>query len=264
MTNRLEMNWKLDGFVDEQRYYCSETPIDKSSLPAPKAVLAGYARDYVDTDVVANKTYYVRFSSVKNGVEKISGEVQVKASVVDPNFKVKLITQNGVLVDNGYSEFIWTKVGVVNYNENNELAFNQSAYLKSDKIFNFNADFEFEFEFYIASSATDAYFGIVKNTETVWESGGFQISIGGTNVGYESNKLLCGFYGSGSIVSSANIDRNIWTSAKVTRISGVYTLYLNEVRTASGSSNQNPTSGILVVGPSMSTGPIKIRNFKCK
>ena len=37
MTNRLELNWELDGVVDEQRYYCSETPIDPLNLPVPKA-----------------------------------------------------------------------------------------------------------------------------------------------------------------------------------------------------------------------------------
>lgn len=44
MTNRLELNWSLDGFVDEQRYYCSETPIDSENLPAPKVILDGEAR----------------------------------------------------------------------------------------------------------------------------------------------------------------------------------------------------------------------------
>jgi|GEM_PF-1657601 len=77
MTNRLELNWKLDGFVDEQRYYCSETQIDPANLPAPKAVLANDVRSYVDTAVEVGKTYYVAVGSVKNGVEKISGEVRI-------------------------------------------------------------------------------------------------------------------------------------------------------------------------------------------
>lgn len=74
MTNRLELNWKVDGFVDEQRYYCSETPIDPENLPVPKAVLAGDVRAYVDTDIEVGKIYYVRVGSVKNGVEKLSDE----------------------------------------------------------------------------------------------------------------------------------------------------------------------------------------------
>lgn len=77
MTNRLELNWNLDGFVDEQRYYCSETPIDPENLPLPKAILASDARAYVDTDIEVGKTYFVRVGSVKNGVEKISDEFVV-------------------------------------------------------------------------------------------------------------------------------------------------------------------------------------------
>lgn len=80
MTNRLELNWKLDGFVDEQRYYCSETPIDVTALPPPKAVLSSETRSYTDLDVESNKTYYIRLSSVKNSIEKLSNEVTVKTS----------------------------------------------------------------------------------------------------------------------------------------------------------------------------------------
>ena len=72
MTNRLELNWKVDGFVDEQRYYCSETPIDIENLPVPKSVLAGDVRTYADTSIEAGKTYNFCVSSVKNGTEKLS------------------------------------------------------------------------------------------------------------------------------------------------------------------------------------------------
>lgn len=76
MTNRLELNWKLDGFVDEQRYYCSESPIDPESLPIPKAILTADMRTYIDTAVESGKTYYVAVGSVKNSVEKLS-EIKV-------------------------------------------------------------------------------------------------------------------------------------------------------------------------------------------
>lgn len=72
MTNRLELNWKLDGLVDEQRYYCSETPFTSTTLPAPKAVILNTDRTYVDTNIDENKLYYVAVSSVKDGVEKVS------------------------------------------------------------------------------------------------------------------------------------------------------------------------------------------------
>ena len=76
MTNRLELNWSLDGFADEQRYYCSETPIDPENLPAPKAVLTGDARSHIDTSIDYGKTYYLQLSSVKNSLEKLSTAVE--------------------------------------------------------------------------------------------------------------------------------------------------------------------------------------------
>lgn len=82
MTNRLELNWKLDGFVDEQRYYCSETPIDPLNLPAPKAILANSARAYIDTDVFFDKKYHIRVGAVKGGVEKLSSEIVLYTDVV--------------------------------------------------------------------------------------------------------------------------------------------------------------------------------------
>jgi len=81
MTNRLELHWKLDGFVDEQRYYCSETPIDINNLPDPKIVFAGDVYAYIDTAIDAEKTYYLRIGSLKNGIEKISDEVSVSTGV---------------------------------------------------------------------------------------------------------------------------------------------------------------------------------------
>lgn len=75
MTDRLELNWKLDGFVDEQRYYCSETAFTFANLPTPKAILANNVRSHVDTAITANKTYYIAVGAVKNSVEKLSAVV---------------------------------------------------------------------------------------------------------------------------------------------------------------------------------------------
>ena len=77
MTNRLELNWKLDGFVDDQRYYCSETPIDVNNLPVQKAIIAGDVRTYSDTAIEVGKTYYVAVSSVKGSIEKVSQVIEI-------------------------------------------------------------------------------------------------------------------------------------------------------------------------------------------
>ena len=94
MTNRLELNWELDGVVDEQRYYCSETPIDIENLPVPKAVLAGALRTYTDTDVDVGNTYYVRVSSVKNSVEKISNEKSIFVGTPEHRYWRVLVNEN--------------------------------------------------------------------------------------------------------------------------------------------------------------------------
>lgn len=81
LTNRLELNWKLDGFVDEQRYYCSETPIDPLNLPTPKAVLLGDALTYIDINVEVGKTYYIRIESARGDIKKLSDEVSVSTAI---------------------------------------------------------------------------------------------------------------------------------------------------------------------------------------
>lgn len=81
MTNRLELNWKLDGFIDEQRYYCSETLIDPLNLPQPKEILVGDVRTYIDTAIEIGKVYHIRIGAIKNGIEKLSDEVLCSAGI---------------------------------------------------------------------------------------------------------------------------------------------------------------------------------------
>lgn len=87
MTDRIEYNWNLDGFIDEQHYYCSETPIDFDNLPIPKAVLSGDVRAYVDTSVSVDKVYYALIGSVKNSIEKLSPQVRVSTSRLTKSIK---------------------------------------------------------------------------------------------------------------------------------------------------------------------------------
>lgn len=118
MTNRFELNWKLDGFVDEQRYYCSATPIDPENLPAPKAILAGDVRAYTDTDIVANQQYFIRVSAVKNGTEKFGDQVILDAKdyskytayfrlidFTDKKGGVNLTPYGNAFIDNGAAYF---------------------------------------------------------------------------------------------------------------------------------------------------------------
>ena len=134
MTNRLELNWKLDGFVDEQRYYCSETQIDPANLPAHKAVLANDVRSYVDAAVEVGKTYYVAVSSVKGSIEKVSQVIEIitvgdehwdkvvglyrqeGSNIVDlSTFGGSLITNTGLSVDSNVASPTGTPVLKLNH-----------------------------------------------------------------------------------------------------------------------------------------------------
>ena len=124
MTNRLELNWKLDGFVDEQRYYCSETPIDPLNLPVPKAVLAGDVRSYIDADVEVGKTYYVRVGSVRDEVEKIGAE---KITSTEKLLVFMPLTKD--LSDIGTLQITWKNSGNITFDEEKGAYF--SSFLNS-------------------------------------------------------------------------------------------------------------------------------------
>ena len=163
MTNRLELNWNLDGFVDEQRYYCSETPIDPENLPVPKAVLASDVRTYIDTDIEIGKTYYVCVGSIKAGTEKLSSHVSVNTT--NPwQQTVLLMHFNNNLIDSSLKNHAVIgspiyKIGIFD----NDIVINGAAemVLQIDNAIDFsfaeNQDFTIEFFASINSAVTGAY-----------------------------------------------------------------------------------------------------------
>lgn len=187
MTNRLELNWKVYGFIDEQRYYCSETLIDIENLPVPKAVLAADVRTYVDTDVEVRKTYYVCVGSVKNGIEKISSQ-----AIADTRARfVHLIVNDGVMSDIGFLGKTWTNTSVSLAND--VLSFSGASYLETTG-FDFTVDFEVSAFIKIPSSGTSLAFNILTNTSKISEWTGerfevFSFAVGGNANPKNTNRL---------------------------------------------------------------------------
>ena len=146
MTNRLELNWRLDGFVDEQRYYCSETVFTAETKPAPKATLANDVRSYIDTNIEVNKTYYVAVGSVKNAVEKLS----TVASIYTENIVSFLHFDNDLQDQTGK---IWLARGAAEVSSEASVSGGKSLKLSGGSIahqdhidFNFsNGNFKIEF-----------------------------------------------------------------------------------------------------------------------
>ncbi|WP_151803995.1 LamG-like jellyroll fold domain-containing protein [Acinetobacter bereziniae] len=139
MTNRLEINWKLDGFVDEQRYYCSETHIDINNLPAPKVILGAEVRSYSDTEIEAGKKYFIRIGSAKNSIEKLSDEVEIDtnrddfwSSVVS---LIKFNGENGSIVFSDEKGFNWNRGG------STKISTDQSKFGGSSALFNGSTDY---------------------------------------------------------------------------------------------------------------------------
>ena len=226
MTNRLELNWELDGFVDEQRYYCSETPIDPLNLPVPKAVLAGDVRSYIDTDVEVGKTYYVRVGSVRDEVEKISSQIICHAE--------KLIVFLPLVFDAtdlGSLGLNWTSVGDVTFNADGANFTTHSQYIyQNSYALNFNNDFKISLEVKRTNS-TNTYPAILDNDiNGTWAEGMFSLSLGGQNAATEfRDKFFVGLSGIYSQTTSLDIVNNQFYQVEFSRTANTIKLKVNNI-----------------------------------
>ncbi|WP_347472710.1 LamG-like jellyroll fold domain-containing protein [Acinetobacter thermotolerans] len=169
MTNRLELSWKLDGVVDEQLYYCSETPINTESPPSPKAFIDSEARSYIDDDVEVDKTYHVCIGAKKGSILKISSQVVIDTIASDPywSYVSSMLLFQGA---NNSTAFIdekgveWARRGDPRISTTQHIIggssglFSDNNYISTNTIspFEFSAseDFTVEAWVYIPSSAT--------------------------------------------------------------------------------------------------------------
>lgn len=197
MINRLEISWKLDGFVDEQRYYCSETAFTAETKPEPKVVLAGDLRTYTDTDIESGKTYYVAVGSVKNSTEKLS-EVKLVRTVGDEYWTnvISLLHFDNSTDDEAGR--LWSKVGSIEFIDNPEF-FGKAAhfdstsnYIHTDaaEFFDFNDSFTVEFSAKIIARPLASGLGSIINIgipNTITLYSGFGVDSSGLPYFYEYN-----------------------------------------------------------------------------
>lgn len=225
MTNRLELNWKLDGFVDEQRYYCSETPIDPVNLPAPKAVLANESRSYVDAAIDVGKTYYVAVASVKNGVEKVSAikEISTTSYLLNMPFSSD---KN----DHGKFNLVATTVGSAVIQDG-------SLYVPAGSYLTFNtagltelnlgkSDFEFGIE--VALMANDGGpYPCLLGVGTGWSSGAISMQFN------PQSRFMCAIMSPWEKDALAPTDQTrdgvTFVKYVVRRVAGVWTTYMDGV-----------------------------------
>ena len=225
MTNRLELNWNLDGIVDEQRYYCSETPIDPVNLPAPKAVLANDARSYVDAAIDVGKTYYLAVASVRNGVEKVSEikEVSTTSYLLNMPFSSD---KN----DHGKFNLVATTVGSAVIQDG-------SLYVPVGSYLTFNtagltelnlgtSDFEFGIEVALMANGGGPY-PCLLGVGTGWSSGAISMQFN------PQSRFMCAIMSPGEIDAFAPTDQTrdgvTFVKYVARRVAGVWTTYMDGV-----------------------------------
>lgn len=76
MAIEIDFSYVIDGSFASVNYYRSLTPMNVGSMPAATAT-GITATTYTDKTAANNTIYYVRFGSVRAGVEKISSEISV-------------------------------------------------------------------------------------------------------------------------------------------------------------------------------------------
>ncbi|WP_151769352.1 LamG domain-containing protein [Acinetobacter junii] len=124
----IDYTYKVDGFFNTINYYRSTTPLNVGAMPPP--VATGITElSYSDTTAASDADYYVRFGSVKAGIEKLSSQISVStrgiveyadtylnlfADVIDRGLKPKTFTATSITysanfaVFNGTSSYIST------------------------------------------------------------------------------------------------------------------------------------------------------------
>ena len=262
MTNRIELKWDLDYAVDEQRYYCLETPIDIENLPAPKAVLAGDVSTYIDYDIIENEKYYIRVSSVKNDTEKFSDESIVETTNDRHFYRVNLSVKDGIFTDKGTSGYTWSGISSMTLLNDDTFLLNAVTTYKTNENFVFTGQSIIEFEFFVETWAYSGVLNFICNMEG-WTWGGIQLAVGAPSFANTSlkNKLFFATYGTLDLISSVNVDYTQWNKVTlVSYVDGMHTLFLNNVQVARGTISATPSTGPI----HLQGYGIKYRNFKVK
>lgn len=233
MSVEIDFSYLIDGSFDTVNYYRSLTTMNPSAMPAPTATGITMLT-YTDATATLDQTYFVRFGSVKNGVEKISSELTFKAKYTDQNYLIKLNTATGQLRDNGTLGNSWAQTNVTIDAESGVLFGAYQSFLLSDKTFNFNQDFKISFD--LKRTLNDAaYPSLFNNADNgVWDSSvqRFNIAVGGaTAISTLSNKVFIARSGGGTdnIAVNKTIANDVFYHIRFERAGNIFTLAVDDV-----------------------------------
>ena len=116
----IRLEWAQFGDFDSFDELRSDAPMGINALPSPIATNLP-TMYHVDTTVVEGATYYYRVVAWRDGVSKLSGEIQVKASDGDEHWDkvVALLHFDGDLTDEAGDA--WASIGSPSITDTNHL-----------------------------------------------------------------------------------------------------------------------------------------------
>lgn len=102
------LTWNYDSAAgDGFRIYRSDTPMDPEALPTPLDEVAIDVREYVDSTVVADQTYYYRVSVFAGTTENVSAELEHLAADTGDDLWSSVVAlinfENGVTDEKGFN-----------------------------------------------------------------------------------------------------------------------------------------------------------------
>lgn len=224
MSVNIDFSYIIDGFYNSVNYYRSESPMDINSMPSPiETNITGLS--YRDDSAEKGKTYYIRFGSVRGGVEKISNEVKLKAS---PNLVELPLTND--LIDIGSIGLNWISNGSISFSSKG--AFFGSSflnYIQANYPLNMNNNFKISFEFE-RTGDNNTYPLLFSNDSGLWSRGSCGLTVCG-NYATSSfqNRILFSVSGSYDKESSILINSNQMYKIVIERIDSNISITVDDV-----------------------------------
>lgn len=230
----IRLEWAQFGDFDSFDVIRSDAPMDINALPSPIATNLP-TMYYVDTTVVEGATYYYRVVAWRDGVSKVSGEIELKASSGDEHWDkvVSLLHFNGDLTDE--TGRVWNAVGNPTIS-NGELILDGSSGLTTSAAgFDFGTG-DFTIEAFLRQTSPNSRW-----REIFMANAGY-----GINVMLYDKKLAIGREGvANDYVSTVLAPQDTLIHLALSRVAGVVKGFINGTQVFSGSYTQDFSSTAL-------------------
>ncbi|MCJ0827342.1 LamG domain-containing protein [Acinetobacter sp. NIPH1876] len=252
MSIEIDFSYAIDGFYDTVNYYRSEDTMNPTSMPPP--IASGiHGNNFIDSTAVIGKTYYVRFGTVRDSIEKISDEIILISG--DSNYSSVVLVSNmresiggQPIIDAKGHIFSGVNANIVEDNQ----AFDKKAlqvingYVRTEYSpdFSFSGDFTAEVRFKFISHQN--YGGILccaQGGSGPWKGWNIIFNANTNNILVEIDNSL-------SIISSATLTPNIYYHVALCRSGSSVRVFLDGNLVASGTyaGNIDPSGSVLYIG----------------